>query len=617
MKNKSIIAALAIILSLTVVTSCEDMLDIDSSRVAYEQKHDLSSNADSVYSTLGLLQCLQQVADRYVLLGEVRGDLVSTNDITNTALRAIADFNIDTEEDNKYLAVRDYYAIINNCNYILTRMDTTLTNGNNRTMIDEYAAALSIRAWTYLQIAINYGKVKYFTEPITKIADAEAIEKNTANEYEIKELAAILAEQLRPFEEYDMPAWGGLPSASKNLIPAIPLVLTDLYLWAENYEEATKIMVTYLTESSLSSYVTTTNNTTYTFKGLQRTIGSLYKSPLSTGNTISQSNWSDYVSTSASSEDRNIIPMYVSAEQGTVSEVHKLFFSTDGTHQLVPSVAWQNLSNSQTLCQATYANPSDIEPSIIKLYPNNTDGRSAYYYNNSYMYVVNGKEHVAMRKFNKTSYSSTGVSAYEPTDITYINIYRTAIAHLRAAEAMNNYAKETNDKELAIIAFDLLRDGFSAFKAIGKKFNLVDINMMFDVPQEVELSTKLSSISGMQGVHARGCGDTYLDSTYSLKPSAIVKYLSSIPQEITQWEVKSEANLEFNDTIEYIEQRIIDELALEAAFEGNRFGDLIRFAKRHQNPEFLAHRVANREGVENATLKAILREESNWYLPLK
>ena len=74
MKNKSIIGALAILLSLTVVTSCEDMLDIDSSRVVYEDKHDLGSNADSVYSTLGLLHSLQQIADRYVLLGEVRGD---------------------------------------------------------------------------------------------------------------------------------------------------------------------------------------------------------------------------------------------------------------------------------------------------------------------------------------------------------------------------------------------------------------------------------------------------------------------------------------------------------------------------------------------------------------
>ena len=616
MKNKSIIGALAIILSLTVITSCEDMLDIDSSRVVYEDKHDLGSNADSVYSTLGLLHCLQQVADRYVLLGEVRGDLVSTNEITNTALRAIADFNIDTEADNKYLAIKDYYAIINNCNYILTRMDTTLTNGNDRTMIDEYAAALSIRAWTYLQIAINYGKVKYFTEPITTIAEAEAIENDSTNEYEVKELATMLAAELLPYEEYDLPAWGGLPTASANLIPEIPLVLADLYLWAEKYQEATRILVTYLTESSSSIYTTNLNNETYTITGLQRTIGNLYKYPL--GNGVSSSNWNDYCSVNTT-EKRSAIPMYISAEQGTVTEVYKLFSSKDGTHQLVPSTAWKNLSNSQTLCMATYANTTETEPSLVTLYSNTMDGRSAYYYNSQYMYVVNSEEYTAMRKFNLPSTSSNdlGVIDYGTSDNTYINIYRTAIVHLRAAEAMNNQARLTGDKELAVIAYDLLRDGFSAFKAMGKKFNLPEVNTMLDVPQEVELMTKRSSLSGMQGVHARGCGYTYLDSTYSLKPFAIVEYLSSKPQEITQWQAKSETELTFNDTIEYIEQRIIDELALESAFEGNRFGDLIRFAKRHQNPKTLAYRVANRDGVENTALKTFLEEEKNWYLPIK
>ena len=615
MKNKSIIGALAILLSLTVVTSCEDMLDIDSSRVVYEDKHDLGSNADSVYSTLGLLHSLQQIADRYVLLGEVRGDLVSTNEITNTALRAIADFNIDTEADNKYLAIKDYYAIINNCNYILTRMDTTLTNGNDRTMIDEYAAALSIRAWTYLQIAINYGKARYFTKPITKIADAEAVEKECP-EYEVKELATVLAAELRPYEEYDMPVWGGLPTAAKNLIPEIPLVLTDLYLWAEDYESAIEVIVPYLTESSPSSYQMSINNNSYVIKNLQRTIGNLYKNP--TGNGVASSSWSNYVNSETTSETRNAIPMYISSEYGTVSEVHKLFFSKDGTHQLVPSEAWKNLSNSQTLCMATYKNVSELEPSIIKLHEDNMDGRSAYYYNSDYMYVVNSVEHTAMRKFNFISNGDKGVTDYTTKDITYINIYRTAIVHLRAAEAMINYAKETGDKELAVIAYDLLRDGYAAFKAMGQKFNLAEVNLMFDlIPFEAEVMTKLSSVSGLQGVHARGCGDTYLDSTYSLKPFAIVEYLSKKPVEVTQWEAKPETDLTFNDTIQYIEQRIIDELALESAFEGNRFGDLIRFAKRHQNNEFLAHRIANREGVENATLKAFLMDESNWYLPIK
>jgi len=51
MKNKSIIGLVAAVFTLTLNTSCEDMLDVDSNRVVYEKDHTLSSTADSVYTT--------------------------------------------------------------------------------------------------------------------------------------------------------------------------------------------------------------------------------------------------------------------------------------------------------------------------------------------------------------------------------------------------------------------------------------------------------------------------------------------------------------------------------------------------------------------------------------
>lgn len=76
-------------------------------------------------------------------------------------------------------------------------------------------------------------------------------------------------------------------------------------------------------------------------------------------------------------------------------------------------------------------------------------------------------------------------------------------------------------------------------------------------------------------MHARGCGDTYLDTTdYVLTPKAIALRLE-----------KEEAAVDYNDTIDYLDELIIDELAMEATLEGNRFGDLIRFAERRGEPE--------------------------------
>ena len=67
--------------------------------------------------------------------------------------------------------------------------------------------------------------------------------------------------------------------------------------------------------------------------------------------------------------------------------------------------------------------------------------------------------------------------------------------------------------------------------------------------------------------------------------------------------------------IEAVEDLIIDEDALELAFEGCRFSDLARVAIRRGDPSFLAKRVAKRSGTMDMKLYNVLLTPSNWYLP--
>ena len=74
------------------------------------------------------------------------------------------------------------------------------------------------------------------------------------------------------------------------------------------------------------------------------------------------------------------------------------------------------------------------------------------------------------------------------------------------------------------------------------------------------------------------------------------------------------------DTINAVEDLLCDEMALELAFEGNRFGDLTRLA-RHKNQaglyganfgsQWLARKLAYKNPVVS------LLDEKNWYLPFK
>ena len=580
MKSKSIIGAvLAAIFTIGFTTSCEDMFNIESSRVIYEHNHDLGSTADSAYTTTGILQCVREIADRYVILGEVRGDLVEINNNTKTSLRNIAEFNF--EDDNEYLNIRDYYAVINNCNYALAKMDTTLAHNNERVMIDEYAAILGIRAWTYMQMAINYGEVPYFTEPITTVAASE-------KEYpslDIKEMAAELIPQLIPYVDYVLPTFTG----NDQVYPPLQLVLADLYLWSGDYANAWATYWDYLTTNKNFNLSYGEVNSQEVFKGYMGMNAAAIQAVQVLGKSTPQTTaaWNSYFSTGITAttgfENLAYITMESSSARGKVSELASLFVSDDNTHQLNSSNYLKEICSNQTYIRANYTPEGEVKDHTINLMAGG-DQRRKYHTVNR---IAEGEAFEYYDKLVAMSIT-TGQTEYVTPQI---NIYRRSIVYLRAAEALNALAKEQGSDSLAVMSFNLLKDAYQVF-----------------FPKGHVLKTELQQ--AFIGVHARGCGDVYLDTAvYVLKPNVIAQRLYN----------DSEQAVTFNDTINFIDELIIDELAMEAAIEGNRFGDLIRFAERRNEPEFLAKRVASRKGQNQMDdeLYNKLMDKANWYLPIK
>ena len=176
------------------ITGCQDFFEPESNHIIFADSDHLNNPTDTVYSMVGILQKLQAIADRSVLLGEVRGDLVDVNEYTSADLRDIALFELD-DSANVYNQPRDYYAVINNCNYYITRADTALKNNRNETIfMREYAAAKTYRAWTYLQLVLAYGKVPFVTEPILLSGDLD----RDYPKLEVKDICERLIADLTP-----------------------------------------------------------------------------------------------------------------------------------------------------------------------------------------------------------------------------------------------------------------------------------------------------------------------------------------------------------------------------------------------------------------------------------
>jgi len=179
MMKKNIFALTLLALTTVGITSCEDMLTGDMDRnVGIEEVA-----SDTLYSYWGIYKSVQQVAERYVVLGECRGDFVSGTEYVSDSISAIMNFGMTgntADGSNRFLKAADFYHIINSCNAYIQQADITALSGLNRPIIrNEYAQVVAIRAWAYLQLVLAYGTVPYFETPMLSTAEMEEFRQNT------------------------------------------------------------------------------------------------------------------------------------------------------------------------------------------------------------------------------------------------------------------------------------------------------------------------------------------------------------------------------------------------------------------------------------------------------
>ena len=91
---------LGILVFSPLTISCERLLDVDSNRLVLPDEHQMDSPNDTLYSMVGIFSQLEKLSDRYVLLGELRGDLMDITKYANPDIREI--YNFEILPDNPY-----------------------------------------------------------------------------------------------------------------------------------------------------------------------------------------------------------------------------------------------------------------------------------------------------------------------------------------------------------------------------------------------------------------------------------------------------------------------------------------------------------------------------------
>lgn len=555
MKTKSIIFATLLLFFTGFFYSCDGLLNTNSNLVVFSEDNKLDQAADSVYSVMGIIYKMQSIADRTVLIGEIRGDLVDLAPQASIDLQQLANFNV--QPGNTYNTPSAYYAVINNCNFFLANVDTSIVKRNVPVFMKEYAAVKAFRAWTYLQLAKTYGTVPFVTKPIL----TEAMANKTYPMYDVNAMCSFFIDDLAPYMDMAYPGYGAIDGLdSKKFFIPIRIILGDFCLWADRYMDAARYYHDYLT-----------------LKGKEIVTGSSSASWASSSFDSWYDSFSYQFSDMENSEIITYIPMEESANNGVYSGLKDVFNSTANNYyyfKATPSTHLIELSQSQSNC-IIYQGVSKRDTLFAPTYEDYPlmvgDLRLASVYSSQLVNQSTGSE-----------YSSNYQYIYK-FSTRHVILYRRNQIYLRFAEALNRAGYPVS--AFTILKYGLQTSNITRYIPKSERDNSQNL---------LEFDQYAFTADNTMGIHGRGSGDVQANVHYTI-PALV-------------------------DTVLYVEDLICDEDALETAFEGNRFFDLLRMAKRRDDPfSWLADKIANRKGTNNydATLYDLVKKPENWYLPLK
>ena len=550
---------------LFTLSSCSDMLETDSSMIEFAEQNKLNSSRDTVSSLMGVVRGIQTIADRTFILGDIRSDQVVITASATTAIKQIANFEVDAE--NPYNKVSDYYAIINNCNYYIANADTALVKLGKKVFEKEYAAIKTYRAWTYLQLVKNYGQVPLVLDPV--LTEAEATAEMNKTYSDINTICNYFIEDIKPYVDTESPA-----VIKGDMQIPVRVLLGELCLWAGRYNEAAQYLHEYLT---MKNDPVPTGKSGKIITEYGRLNGNL------------SVDWNRNAYTFNSSDMLFYLLMATSDYEGVKSELSTVYESVLANNyyaQIEPSQALKKLSADQNYVFCVEASQTERDT----LYVTKGVWSKEFFEGDLRLYCTLSRRTVDVDEaspFSRERIANIKAS-YSYSAMWF---YRVQQVYLMYAEALNRLG--CPEAALCVLKYGLRNQNIERYvseKEREKAGTLLDF--------DDEVFTK----DNTSGVHARGCGDVDCDKNYCVPqpPTALASY---------------------EDTVQYqiplVEQMIIDEYGLEFTFEGKRFYDLMRIALRRNDPAYLADAVAKRNGKIDDALREKLMDKRNWFLPLR
>lgn len=606
-KQKKYWIALSISAAL-MFSSCQKMLDVlPEDRLDQSQVYNTVADADAV--VLGIYGQVAALGEQYVLLNELRADLMDVTVNADPYLQQIS--NHEVTSGNPYTDPTKLYRVIFNCNDAMKNFNIMVAESkmSREEYNQRYSDIGTLRAWLYLQLGIHYGDIPYSTEAIDDVGDLKFLNEVPKLSFDGLIDALIRDTKDLPYlEAYAYPVESSLvfttdDRSTRKIFVNKPHVLGELYLWKGEYYQAAfwykKIMT--VEDANASTSTRFNNNRVGWYDSADADIQvsfsrnqtgsslvnsvlngwrSLFALPNTSRHWLSEWNWS--------------IPYSNAFAPGNPFVE---LASKAGKYQIRPSQKIMDIWDSKTLINGvpwdargklSYELAADGDPVITKL----TDNSSS-----------------SLNLLNKGG---------------QWNIFRAAGAHLRFSEAANRDGQGR-------VAYALLNNGikttfyYGAFTSGGVMAPASFFQLESQITHEGfgESRTNFSASSpyyfDAQDNSSIVRGNWYRNIGVRGRAMMPALELNGIAYTAGTTGGFGRVMSAFNVDVQELEDKIIEEASLELAFEGERWPDLMRIARRRNDPAFLADKVYEKLVKANnpkaGAVRSKLMDMRNWYLP--